>query len=329
MKINAVQNVNIPVKRVIVPHFYGNTTNPVLQDTAEINSKNKNNDLWLNLFLGALGIGVTIFALTKFCKTRSVKAGDGLSAELKEVRKLYKDIFKRDINAEETKDFAERYKKIIESKTPDNDREYCEKLLDEICKDRQTKRPKILRWITNRANIDPECRDGLMSTSPDGTYVDIYIYNYHDSRRFPVIARDLFESLFHETHHVKQDEIIYRTDKEFFLQHIMDKFVHNGEGVMYKEMLQNNGGNVEKTLNEIRQGLSNQIERYWGSFEPFAKDSAEYKEGLRLIEGKKNYKFFGDCRSYEEYKNQTIESGAFADEEKASKLFNLLKKITL
>ena len=94
-------------------------------------------------------------------------------------------------------------------------------------------------------------------------------------------------------------------------------------------MLQANGGNKEKTVREVKEKISQQVENYWGKFLPFEKSSADYKYGLNLIEGKKNYKFFGDCASNEEYRNQIIEKGAYADGEKAERLFDLLKQVSL
>lgn len=326
LQINILNKRFAPLTRTSIPNFRGANIPVQQQDALEINSKeNKkknDNNFVAKLLLGALGVGTAIFASVKLYKTLAIKPKEELSLELKKIQQIYKDIFKREISAEETKDFVQRYKKIINSKTPDNDREYCEKLLDEICKDRQTKRPKILRWIANSTNADSNCTRKGMATAPDGTYIDVYAYNYHNN------AKSFFESLFHETHHVKQDEIIYRTDKEFFLNDLLDKFVLNGEGSMYKELLRKNKGNVEKTLNEAKHLLSEQIDHYWGCFEPFARNSAEFKEGERLIEGKKNYKPFWECVDGE-YKKQIIEKGAYEDGEKAEILFDLLKQISL
>lgn len=330
LQINELNNNYTKLVKMSVPNFKGLDNSVQQHDIVKISTKEnkKNNNLGIKLLLGALGIGATIFAFIKLHKTAAIKPKEELPAELKEIQQIYKDIFKRDINAEETKNFVQRYKKIIDSKTPDNDREYCENLLDEICKDRQTKRPKIHSWIKNVTEADPQCVNGGMATAPNGHYLDIYIYNYHKPEIFSIPEKGMFESLFHETHHVKQDEIVYRTDKEFFLQYLLDKFVSNGEGKMYNEMLRANGGNKEKTLKEIKEIIKQSEEEYWGDLRPFRKNSTEYQEGLKLIEGKKNYKFYGDC-SGDEYQNQIIEKSAYADGKKAEKLFDLLKQISL
>ena len=183
LQIINLQNNNILTKASKVPNFRGNKTSQLTQDTTEFSSKKKNNkNIAAALVLGGLGIAGAIYAFIKFHKTTKIKPTEELSAELKEIQQLYKDIFKRDINAKETKDFAKRYKSIIDLKTPDNDREYCERLLDEICKDRKTKRPNIFRWISKQADADPRCRrGGGMATAPNGTYIDIYAYNYHNN----------------------------------------------------------------------------------------------------------------------------------------------------
>ena len=330
LQISNIQNINnYQTKAVSSPNSRNTKTSELKPDTVEISTKkNNSNNLGIKLVLGALGIGATILAFVKFHKTSTIKPKEELSAELKEIQQIYKDIFKRDINAEETKDFVQRYKKIINSKTPDNDREYCEKLLDEICRDRQTKRPEIHNWIKSATEADPRCVRGGMATAPNGHYIDIYAYNYHKPEIYSIPEKGMFESLFHETHHVKQDEICYRTDKEFFLQHLFEKFVSNGEGKMYNEMLRANGGNKEKTFIELKEMIRQSEDSYWGDLTPFQRNSVEYKEGLRLIEGKKNYKFFGDCVG-DEYKNQIIEKGAYADGAKAERLFDLLKQISL
>lgn len=329
LQITNTQNSIRAQATIKVPTFRSAKTETIPQDTVEISDKKKkDNNLLLKLMLGGLGIAGAVFAFIKFHKTPLVKETEELSSQLKEIQQLYKDIFKRDIDAAQTKNFAQRYKKIIDSKTPDNDREYCEKLLDELCKDRQTKRPIINDWIEKEADAAPECLNGGMSTAADGTYIDVYLFNYHNNSCIPIPERGLFESLFHETHHVKQDEIIYRTDKEFFLEHLIGKFILNGEGTMYKQMLRTNGGDKVKTFNKVKELLQQKIDCYWGDLTPFEKISAEYQEGLRLIEGKKNYKFFGDCTG-DEYANQIIEKGAYADGKKAERLFDLLKQLTI
>ncbi len=319
------QNYN-QTKTASPPAFRGVKTSDLKFDTVELSSNKDNNNLGTKILLGIFGVGAAVLAYVKFHKATSIKPQEGLSTELKEIQKLYKDIFSRDINAEETKDFAKRYREIIDFKTDSNDREYCEKLLEEICKDRKTNKPEIFRWIKTKAETDPRCVNGGMATAPDGSYIDIYSFNY---RNMENPTKGYFESLFHETHHVKQDEIIYRTDKEFFLQHLLDKFIDNGKGEMYKDMLQSNGGNKEKTIQEIKEIISQQVDNFWGRFLPYEKNSKEYEYGLKLIDGKKNYKFFGDCANNEEYRNQIIEKGAYTDGEKAERLFDLLRQISL
>ena len=327
LRITNLHN-NIPAGSAMTAPNYRGKEYADQTDTVKISTKQKYKHAFWVVTAGCLGIAGAIFAYIKCRKTLSSKQMAELSPQMKEIQLICKDIFRRDFSAEETKDFAKRYKAIIDSKTPDNDREYCEKLIEEICKDRQTKKPRIYRWIKDSADADPRCKNSYMATSPDGTYIDIYAYNYHNIPSTPP-EKDLFESLFHETHHVKQDEFIFRTDKEFFLKHLVNKFILNGEGTMYKEMLRQNGGNKNKTKNNIKQFLSEQINQHWGDLKPFAKDSEEYREGLRLITGKKAYKFHGDCTSYEEYKNQIIEKGAYEDEEKAEKLFDILKSLDI
>lgn len=331
LQIKHSNNGYAPLARTSVPDFRGTNNSAEQRDIVEIRGKEnkKNKNLGIKLLLGALGVGAAIFAFVKLHKSSATKPKEELSAELKEIQQIYKDIFKRDISAEETKDFVRRYKKIIDSKTPDNDREYCENLLDEICKDRQTKTPKITRWYKSINEAPPRCERGLMATMPDGRTISVYIYNYYNDPKIPIPEKGMFETLFHETHHVKQDEIIYRTDKEFCIQHSLDKFIDNGEGAMYKNMLNANNGDKEKTLRELKETMKRELDFHWGSFAPFEKNSAEYQEGLRLIEGKKNYKPFWECASDEEYENQIIEKGAFADGRKAERLFDLLKRISL
>lgn len=305
--------------------FRADKSPETLSDTFEKTSDSKkDNNLVPKLLLSAIGLGAAIFAFTKLHKTSSINSSEVLQADLKEVQQLYKDIFKRDINADETKDFVKRYKEIINFKTNDNDKEYCEKLIQEICKDRQTKSPKIFRVYNELNEVGPKFSTAGMSTSPDGSYIDIYAFNYKKTQN---PAKSYFKSLFHESHHVKQDEIIYRTDKEAFLQKLLDKFVDNGNGEMYKNMVAQNNGDKIKTVQEVKQLLEEQTKNHWAGLEPFEKNSAEYQEGLRLIEGMKNYKFFGDCRNNDEYKNQIIEKGAYKDGELAEKLFDLLQKL--
>lgn len=306
-----------------VPSFRGQETLGLKNDTVEISNKKNKNNLGIKILCTLLGLGAIAFACIKLHKTSSVTQQEELSKELKEIQKLYKDIFNRDIDAKETKEFVKRYKQIIDSKTAGNDKEYCENLINEISKDHKTIKPEILKWETEP---NPEIT-GVMSTSPDGRYFDIYTHWYRREGGNP--AKEFFTSLFHEFRHVKQTEMIYRTDKEFFFEYLQNKFINNGEGNGYKEILRANNGDIEKAIQQTKELIRKHVDAHWGNLTPFEKASAEYKEGMRLIEGRKAYKPIEACSSFEEYANQTLEKEAYADENKASKLFDLLKQIIL
>lgn len=268
----------------------------------------------MKLVLGGIALSTAIYAGIKLHKT-----------EIKQVQNLYKKIFNREINTEQAQDFAQRYKTIIDTKY-ENDKMFCDRLIEELCKDRQTKKPRINLFIENPQNANPLCKNASMATAPDGCYIDIYAYNYKTAQN---PTKKYFESLFHETRHVKQDEMICRTNKEEFFQKVLKKYVNNGNGKGYKAILEEQNGDEAKALSIVEERIRDHIRYYWGAFEPFIKDSAEYKEGLRLIRGAKEYKFFGDCKNLKEYKNQIIEKDAYADGKNAGKLFDLLKSMKL
>ena len=93
---------------------------------------------------------------------------------------------------------------------------------------------------------------------------------------------------------------------------------------MYKKLLQENGGNKAKTMKEVIRLVEEDMDSHWGTFEPFIKGSPEYKMGIKLLKGKRNYKTPAS-NSISAYKNQITERGAFADGKKAERLFDLLK----
>lgn len=322
------QHNNHLLKSSYSPNYRGQRSSEMQDDVLNLSvtKPERNHHLGISLLIGGLAIAATVLTVMKLRKPTQTVSGENLSAEFQEIQKLYKEIFDREINASETKDFVKRYKQIIDSKNQYNDKDFCDRILTELCKDRKTKKPKILRWEDNSENVDPIFKRGGMSTSPDGTYIDIYAFNYKNKNN---PAKSYFSSLFHETRHVKQYEIIYRTDKEAFVQTLTDKFIDNGNGIMYQDMLRANGGNKSKTIQEVKQALREQLDCFWGGLTPFEKNSAEYKEGLRLIDGIKNYKFYGDCHSNTEYRNQIIEYDAYEDGAKAEKLFDMLTKISL
>lgn len=310
------------------------TASPVYKSTPSASKFSKesatssktSSNIALKIILAGLTIGVGILAGIKICKTRATaKITNKPLSEIEQIQSLYEAIFHRKIDTEEAHDFVKRYKTILDRKYND-DKALCDRLLEEICKERNTKKPKILRFFENENEVAPDLLRGCMATSPDGIYIDIYAFNYKNTQN-PI--KRYFEDLFHETHHVKQDEIIYRTDKEKFLQKLIDRFTSDRNKKAYNNLLKEQGGDETKTLNLIKEQLRNQMDRYWGMFEPFAKNSAEYEEGLRLIQGTETYKFFGDCKNMEEYQNQIIEKGAHLDGENAGKLFDLLTSIKM
>ena len=287
-----------------------------INDTAQ----NKTSNTPLKLLVGGLAIGALIFGGIKLHKPAQIKQTEKPLSDTEKLQNLCQTIFHREMTLDETKDFAKRYKTILEAKY-DNDKMLCDRLIEEICKDRQTKKPRINLFLESQNQANPLCINGLMSTAPDGSYIDIYAFNYKNT---PNPIKGYFEDLFHETHHVKQNEIIYRTDKDAFLEKLINRVVNNGNGKMYKNVLQTTNGDEAKAMNIIEERLRNQMNYYWGKFEPFAKDSPEYKEGQKLIKGSKEYKFFYNCKNQEEYEAQIIEKGAYTDGKNAAKIFDLL-----
>lgn len=309
-KLNVNNDSN---KRTINPQFKkrGNNNCP------NINEESKNTSTTTKYAIGLGLIALASYCIYSAIKKKPIKPNEELSQELKNVQKLYKEIFNKDISANETKVFVDKYKKIIESNC--DDKSFCEKLIEEISKDLQTKKPNIRKFYLDKSELPAQLHNAGMITAPSGSYIEICAFNYKNR---PNSTKMYFNNLFHEMQHVKQAEIMYRTDKEKFIDTLVDRFVANGESSSYKKILKEFGGNKDKTIKEIRNRLETEMNTYWGEFKPFAKNSSEYEYGLKLLENNNNYiPYF---KNEQAYKAQIIEKSAFEAEEKATKLFAIL-----
>ncbi len=305
MKISS--NYNLP-KCNIRPYSYSRLNNVSIPVSAKNGvsfkaNQNKSRTL-VSVLAGASALGITALALIKFHKSH-------LSKEMKQVQKIFKDIFQKDINASETKKLAKKYKQIIGIQ--DNE-EFCRKLFEQLQIDHNAKVNK-LTFLENPDNASGSANFAGMITAPDSNSIIINAFNYKNKR-------DFFSGLFHEFRHVKQAEIMYRTDKKWFKKFMYEKFVSGGKGRGYKQMLNENNGNVPKTVNQVKRIISKNCEIKWGNLEPFAKNSPEYNHGMQLISGQKSYVASGSA-----YWENIVEVEAHKDGSLAENLFDLLSGI--
>ena len=105
-KLNVNNDSN---KRTINPQFKkrGNNNCP------NINEESKNTSTTTKYAIGLGLIALASYCIYSAIKKKPIKPNEELSQELKNIQKLYKEIFNKDISANETKVFVDKYKKII------------------------------------------------------------------------------------------------------------------------------------------------------------------------------------------------------------------------
>ena len=131
---------------------------------------------------------------------------------------------------------------------------------------------------------------------------------------------DSIECIFHEFRHVKQNEIMYKTDRSRLVTQKV-KELEKSNNQSYQEILHNAKGNKEKARKVIKNEVETIYTKNWGHLKPLSKDSSEYTKGLKYLKNEENRIPAG-----EHYYEQILEEEAQLVGKSAKKLFELFKK---
>lgn len=264
--------------------------------------KEKNNLPAILLTVGAITLGV--LACHKLKKINTVV--DKLdSKNLEEFQIQLKNIFSKDFSKKDTFNIINRYKQLNEIK---DNREFYNKLFEQLKKD----------FKVENKNLTLELWDKPLPV--DGG--EMRGYTEALTRKIGVTALEdrikTSKYLFHEFKHVKQNELMYKTDPQKLIN-IKVKELEDSNNASWKEILKSTNGNIAKARKLVEEEVKNVYKEFWGHLEQVSKTSESYKQGLKYLENEGNRIPPG-----EHYYEQILEKEAQFVENAAEKLLNLI-----
>lgn len=259
------------------------------------------------LLLSALATGIGILAYIK-CKKSDATFKNNYIKSLEEVQINLKNIFGKDFTTEDANSFIQKYKEL--NKISDN-KEYYNKLFEQLKKDFQVENKSLyLNLWHEPLKVD----GGVFNGYTDALTRKISTVNFENRIK-------TFSNLFHEFKHVKQNELMYKTDS-IRLVNIKVAELEKSNNSSWQNILNNCGGDKNKAREIVQKEVEQVYKEIWGHLKPISKTSEEYKLGLKYLENEANRIPTG-----EHYYEQVLEKEAQFVEKAAEKLFKLIEML--
>lgn len=277
-----------------------------------------------------------------------------------EVQKCFKEIFEKDLSADEVKSLIKKYKEICKNSNTDD---FTKQLIEELKKNYGIENVKTEINVTKLK--DNKLKTALAQTelgltSPLGNI--IIKPRTSSDNLIRSIQEDTFTTAFHEVKHMKQFSEAYRTNPDKFAEAILKTTEEQkdfGENLVKEfnnKLLNQAKANIQifpelkgMTAEEICKiakeelGLKTDkdiiayikkdmisiirksLDERFGQLERFKPDSAEYKKGLEYIDSYANYPKVSE--NYEAYINNLLEKEAWHIGDLAGKIYKYSSSI--
>ncbi len=294
VKINNISRIN---NRNTVSFRERNQEEPIEKDKSMLPA----------VLLTTASIGLGIWGYLKI-KKRNVAFIDSNAAAFEEAKVYLKNIFNKDFTLDETKLYVQKYKEL--NNISDN-KDFCQKLFEQLKKD----------FNIENKSLNLEISDSQIKECEGGVFTG---YAEALSRKIGILAQEdrtkMVGTIFHEMRHIKQNELMYKADKErLVVQKI--KELEDSNNASWQEILQNFAGDKNKARNAVREEVERVYQEIWGHLKPTNKTSEEYKLGIKYLENEENR-----IKPGPDYYEQILEKEAQFIGNNAEKLFELFKK---
>lgn len=276
-----------------------------------------------------------------------------------EIQKCFKEIFEKDLSADEVKALVKKYKEICKN---DNTEDFTKQLIEQLKKDYGIE--KVATNVNVTKLKDAKLKTALEQTeygnaNPLGE-INIMPRTSRDEL-IRSIQEDTFVTGFHEVKHIKQFSEAYRTNPDKLAEAILKihpcmrsdeellKAYNEGQINQAKKLIQTipelKSMTVEELCRLAKQRLGfksdkdiidfikrNQIssvrqllDQRFGHLKPFKPGSARYKKGLEYINSYANYP--NSTKNYEAYRNNLLEKEAWHIGDLARKIYKYTSSI--
>lgn len=228
-----------------------------------------------------------------------------ISPEIAKFQKGLKSVFGHNYSLMQTVDFLSRYKKIMGI---GDDRKWTESLFEELKKDFSVENKKLKLFIMDKP-LPVKSSDGVGVFDGYTDALSRYIKTTFINRK------KTMGNLVHELMHVKQNELMYRTDGKNLIT-IKVNELENSNNECWKSILASMDGNRMKAREEVRGIITDIYSTMWGHLKPVARNSSEYNRGVSYLFNEANRVLPGG-----NYYEQVLEKEARAVENEAVSLF--------
>lgn len=274
---------------------------------------------------------------------------------IEKITKNFSEIFRRDVSKDEAQKMVGRYKEIFEIKDKD---EFCRKAFEQIKRDYGYGDKDIPLVFENLGGI----KNGQQVRAHWNQYHANIAYNTEVLKNMQkelciTDKKDIIADLVHEFQHVKQHEYSFRANSSEYLDLLCNNEKAPGllkwlfsdhRELMRKDLISKNSfitesnvddfiENVVKKLDDgtyksdkeiiellekVKQDRRGPVSKIFGNYEKFAKNSEEYKLGLKYIEAEQTY----NNTDMNEYWNNLLETEAHGTKDKLQNLFKILEQ---
>lgn len=259
------------------------------------------------ILLTVAAIGIGVFAFFKLRKSDKVFK-DSFQKGIDEAQIQLKNIFEKDFGVEETKSFVQKYQEL--SKISDN-KEYYQKLFEQLKKDFSVENKNLALELWEKPL---PVEGGVMNGYTEALTRKIGATAFEE-------RLTTFMNLFHEFRHVKQNELMYKTDSQRLIQAKVTE-LEKSNNASWQEILKNCGGDKNKARKMVQEEIERVYKDIWGHLKPAPKTSTDYTRGIKYLENEENRIPPG-----EHYYEQIQEKEAQFVEKAAEKLFKILESI--
>lgn len=291
-------------------HYFVNQKSNVVSFKKNSEPETLNKNKIPTLLLTTLALGVGLFALFKLRKSDKTFIKETSQKNLEEIQIQLKNIFGKDFAIDETKTFIQTHKEL--NKIADN-KEYYQKLFEQLKKDFKVENKDLALELWEKPL---PVEGGVMNGYTEALTRKIGTTAFEDRIK-------TFANLFHEFKHVKQNELMYKTDSARLIRAKVAE-LEKSNNASWQNVLNHCNGDKAKARKMVQEEVKSVYKENWGHLKPISKTSNEYSQGLKYIENEENRIPPGV-----DYYKQILEKEAQFVEKAAEKLFKQLKDCIL
>lgn len=277
-----------------------------------------------------------------------------------EIQKCFKEIFEKDLSADEVKSLIKKYKEICKNSNTDD---FTKQLIEQLKKNYGIENVKTEINVTKLK--DNKLKTALEQTEWGSTHSlgSIIIKpRTSEDNLIRSVQEDTFTTAFHEVKHMKQFADAYRTNPDKFAEAILkgaEGHKDYGENLVkeFNNELLNQVKNAIQIQPDLKGMTAEEVCKIWkeeaglktdkdiiayinkdtisiirktldetfGPLERYKPDSAEYKKGMKYIDGYANYTD-GNV-NYVDYRNNLLEKEAWHISDLAGKIYKYTSSI--